>query len=389
MAIAITGIGSISPLGTKRSDIWSSYKSKKPLIKNKLVSGKTELVASLNEQGETMLDLLKKETRAYSLLDRSVLLSIIAARNCCLGVKWNEPVGVNIASSRGATETFEKNYEIFLKSGKVPTHCSPTTTLGNISSWVAQDLKLKAISIENSMTCSSAFHALLNGISWIESGLVNHFIFGGSEAPLTPFTLAQMKALKIYRNNFDPEYPCKPLGNDNSGMILGEGACVMALEKMKSNMERPVHGIIDSIGFGIEKISSPTSISSEGVGLFSSMKSAIEKMSTPELPQVVITHAPGTRKGDSAELNAIQRIFPDLPILTSNKWIIGHTLGASAAFSLEYALYILKHNQYIDFPYKTIFEKPKIDIGEINKVLINSTGFGGNCLSVVITRPNL
>ncbi|RLA65604.1 MAG: beta-ketoacyl synthase [Epsilonproteobacteria bacterium] len=387
MNIAITGIGSISPLGTNKSDIWSSYKSQNSLIKNKLIDGKSELVAPLTKLGETMLDLLKQERRTYTSLDRSVLLSIIAARNCYLDAKWNEHVGVNISSSRGATETFEKNHEDFLKFGKVSSHCSPTTTLGNISSWVAQDLKLKAISIENSMTCSSAFHALLNGISWIESGLVNHFIFGGSEAPLTPFTLAQMKALKIYRNDFDQHYPCKPFGSDNSGMVLGEGSCVMSLEKMKSNMK--VHGIIESIGFGIENISSPTSISSDGVGLENSMKSAIEKMSTPKLPEVVITHAPGTRKGDSAELNAIKKVFPDLPILTSNKWLIGHTLGASAAFSLEYALYILKNNEYIDFPYKTIFEKPKKNIEKINKVLINATGFGGNCVSVVVTRPNL
>ena len=65
------------------------------------------------------------------------------------------------------------------------THPSPSPTLGNISSWVAHDLMLKGPDISHSITCSTALHALLNGVVLIQSGMTKKFIVGGSEALLT------------------------------------------------------------------------------------------------------------------------------------------------------------------------------------------------------------
>ena len=70
--------------------------------------------------------------------------------------------------------------------------------MGNISSWVAHDLQTEGPEISHSITCSTALHALLNGVAWLQSGKQIKFLVGGSEAPLTPFTIAQMQALKIY-----------------------------------------------------------------------------------------------------------------------------------------------------------------------------------------------
>jgi 3-oxoacyl-(acyl-carrier-protein) synthase len=78
---------------------------------------------------------------------------------------------------------------------------SPTTTLGNISSWVAHDLQSSGPEISHSITCSTALHALLNGVAWLKAGMADKFLVGGTEAPLTDFTIAQMRALKIYSNS--------------------------------------------------------------------------------------------------------------------------------------------------------------------------------------------
>jgi 3-oxoacyl-(acyl-carrier-protein) synthase len=60
------------------------------------------------------------------------------------------------------------------------------------------DLQSSGPEISHSITCSTALHAVLNGIAWLKSGMVDKFFSGGSEAPLTDFTIAQMRALKIY-----------------------------------------------------------------------------------------------------------------------------------------------------------------------------------------------
>ena len=93
--------------------------------------------------------------------------------------------------------------------------------------------------------------------------------------------------------------------------------------------------------------------------------------------------AHSTALGDQSELNAIARVFPqEPPILTSNKWLLGHTLGASGTLSIEYALHILRTQQYADYPYPVPFtNRPR----PIRRIMVNSVGFGGNAGTVILS----
>jgi 3-oxoacyl-(acyl-carrier-protein) synthase len=80
-------------------------------------------------------------------------------------------------------------------------------------------------------------------------------------------------------------------------------------------------------------------------------------------------------------MQAIKKMFPEtLPLLTSNKWKVGHTFGTSGMLSLELALLMLQHNQFIDVP----FGEKQIQKREIKKILINAVGFGGNAVSILV-----
>ena len=95
------------------------------------------------------------------------------------------------------------------------------------------------------------------------------------------------------------------------------------------------------LGYAMEPLSSPTSISTEGIGLQKAMKMALEEADLTQV-DVLVSHTPGTIRGDQAEYQAIKTVFPHrLPAITNNKWKIGHTLGASGALSLELALLML------------------------------------------------
>src|SRR5690606_38153520 len=159
----------------------------------------------------------------YKDLDLTVLYAIYASREAIRQAHWKDGnFGVNIGSSRGATALFEKYHAEFVLSGEAATLSSPTTTLGNISSWVAHDLQAQGPEISHSITCSTALHSLLNGVAWLRGGMAEKFLVGGSEAPLTPFTIAQMKALKIYsklREGEEGNYPCKALDLDRKSVV--------------------------------------------------------------------------------------------------------------------------------------------------------------------------
>jgi 3-oxoacyl-(acyl-carrier-protein) synthase len=67
--------------------------------------------------------------------------------------------------------------------------------------------------------------------------------------------------------------------------------------------------------------------------------------------------------------------------VTSNKWKIGHTFGASGILSLELAILMMQHNQFVGVP----FAKKQEQTQAIKKVLVNAVGFGGNAVSILLS----
>lgn len=389
--ISITSIASISPLGNNPKTIWENYQSTNHCFTEHFLDHKNTLVGKLDEDSRQEIEELKQSDSKYKFLDKTVLYAIAASRKAIQNAGWtpNDIFGINIGSSRGATDLFEKHYQEYLETGKAQTLASPTTTLGNISSWVAHDLQSSGPEISHSITCSTALHALLNGVAWLRSGMADKFLVGGSEAPLTDFTIAQMRALKIYSNSVE-EFPNRAfdLKKTQSGMILGEGAAVCCLEIGK---KENALAYVEGIGYATEILEHNISISAEAICFQKSMKMALENTDLSEV-DVIVMHAPGTKAGDLTEYKAIQKVFTssvrpsvsggiDLPMLTTNKWKIGHTFGASGMLSIEMGILMMQQQQFIGVPFAEV-QKPR---KQIRKVLVNSVGFGGNAVSLLLS----
>ncbi|MFV8365715.1 beta-ketoacyl synthase N-terminal-like domain-containing protein [Flavobacterium sp. XS1P27] len=379
--ISITAIASISPLGADSKIIWENYLNENHCFTEHVLDDKKTFVAKLDNHSKEVVDALQESDNKYKFLDKSVLYAMAASRKAINNAGWTQKdnFGINIGSSRGATDLFEKHYQDYLKTGKAQTLASPTTTLGNISSWVAHDLQSSGPEISHSITCSTALHAVLNGVAWLRAGMADKFLVGGSEAPLTDFTIAQMRALKIYSNNTE-QYPNRALDLEKkqSTMILGEGAGVCCLEIGK---KENALAYIEGIGYATEILEHNISISAEATCFQKSMKMALQNTDLSEVDAIVM-HAPGTIKGDLTEYKAIEKIFGEsLPLLTTNKWKIGHTFGASGILSMELAILMMQHNWFVGVP----FAEAQIQMKPIKKVLINAVGFGGNAVSLLLS----
>ena len=379
--IYITALSSISALGSHTQEIWENYKSGKHFI-TKSKFGKDEAFAAFIpiKLREKILS-LSDSSPALKNLDPTVLYSIYTARKVIelAGWKKSSNIGINIGSSRGATQLFENYVEKFLESGKAEVLSSPSTTLGNISSWVAQDLQSRGPEISHSVTCSTGLHAILNGMAWLKAGMAEKFLVGGAEAALTPFTIAQMQAMKIYAKETG-DFPCRALDLDKTAnsMVLGEGAGLLCLEKETSKYIARIMGI----GYATECLKHPVSISTNAKCLQRSMKMAIGDLPLNEVDAIVM-HAPGTIKGDLAEYNAVKKIFGEKhPALTSNKWQIGHTFGASGILSLELAILMLEHQEFIEVPFSAVSRPPS----KLRNILVNAVGFGGNSVSILVNK---
>lgn len=383
--ISLVAIESLSALGRGEAQVWSSYLSGKHTLEKRIYDGAVIPVAPLSEENRKKLEELRESESRYKQLDDTVLYAMYVARLAVRAASWTgeKAIGVNIGSSRGATGLFESRHKEFLSSGRTTPMTSPTTTLGNISSWIAHDLKTTGPEISHSITCSTALHAVLNGIAWLQSGMADRFLVGGSEAPLTSFTLAQMKALKIYSEGRD-KYPCRALDLDKNAnsMVLGEGAAVACLQKGVTPQSL---AIIEGAGYATEILEHPVSISTEADCFRKSMAMALGDLDVSEVDAIVM-HAPGTIQGDLSEYRAVEKLFGDsMPLLTSNKWQTGHTFGASGMLSLELAVLMLRNQVFIPVPYSGEIPGAK----KLKRILVNAVGFGGNAVSVLLRHPQL
>ncbi|RAK69411.1 beta-ketoacyl synthase N-terminal-like domain-containing protein [Hymenobacter edaphi] len=364
-------------------------------------------VAALPPAAEAAVEALRRSRPAYRALDRSVLLALLTARHAVAQAGWSiktnsaaaplseaaaayetAPLAVSVGSSRGATERLEAFHAEFLRTGAAAPAASPLTTLGNVASWVADDLGGAQAAISHSSTCSTALQALGNAVAWLRAGLAQRFVAGGTEAPLTAFTLAQMQAVGIYSPLPSTDFPCRPGAGGPSTFVLGEGAAVFALEAVPASALRPGDLVLESVGFGFEATGTKTGLTPDGQHFQQAMRQALHLAGlVPTDLDLAVLHSPGTRAGDAAERAALAAVFGvDLPACTSNKWLLGHTLGASGALSLTWALDLLQRRALpAPLPFASwLNEHPARQ--PARRVLVNAAGFGGNAACAVVRR---
>jgi 3-oxoacyl-(acyl-carrier-protein) synthase len=245
-------------------------------------------------------------------------------------------------------------------------------------------------SLSTSMTCSSAFHSLLIARSFLLSDMAKVCLFGGAEACLTSYSVAQMEALKIYAREVQ-SWPCQPFGSERvslSSVVLGEGAG-SALLLSGDEQSRAEDLVLLGVGWAVEPIPSATGISTDGLAFKAAMSMALREARAHGVSKVdaVIAHAPGTQKGDAAELAAISSVFGADTGVLSTKHLTGHTYGASGMVSLSLASALLNGVEIRGFPYPCVASCASR--GNPGAVAINTAGFGGNAISIIVGKgPN-
>lgn len=255
---------------------------------------------------------------------------------------------------------------------------------------IADMLGIKDFVTTVSTACSSGANAIMLGARLIKSGIVDRVIAGGGEC-LTRFHLNGFNSLMI----LDKE-PCKPFDNNRAGITLGEGAAYVVIESEEIARRKKDKILCELTGYGNScEAFHPTASSPEGTGAYLAMLNALDKSGLkPSDINYINAHGTGTDSNDISEATAIKRVFgDDFPPVSSTKPYTGHT--TSAAGSIEAIICILSIMNNIVFP-NLNWKTPMADIDflpvdkiikkEINHVLSNSFGFGGNNTSLIFSK---
>lgn len=327
---------------------------------------------------------------------RTALLSLVAAKeaitNAAIPDFENLRTGFVSANSVGGMDKSEDFFVKFLadnNKGKLrhvfDHECGSKTEI------VADMLGITDYMTTISTACSSSANAVFYAARLIKNDVLDVVIAGGTDA-LTKFTLNGFNTLMILDKEF-----CKPFDEHREGLNLGEGAgyLVLVSDKVAQTLNKPIYCKLSGYNNSNDAFHQ-TASSPDGTGSYMAMKGALEKSGLqPSAIDYINLHGTGTPNNDSAEGTAITRVFgPDYPPMSSTKSYTGHTLGASGGIEAVFSVLAIKHR--IIYP-NLRFQTPMQDLElmpethfltgqDINHVMSNSFGFGGNCTSLIFSR---
>lgn len=329
------------------------------------------------------------------LQTRSTLLGLIAAREAYeMGIGrygGDDLSGTVLISSTtvGGMDQTEKHFMDYLEDSRF-SHLVHTHDCSESTGRIADSLGLRHDNITLSTACSSSLNAILLGARLIRHGLARRVIAGGTDA-LTRFTLNGFNTLMI----LDKEH-CRPMDASRTGLNLGEGAAYIVMEAESSALAENKEIFGEIAGYAnANDAYHQTASSPDGYGPYLAMKQALD-MSGLDPAQIsyINAHGTGTDNNDLTEGLAIERIFNGkIPPVSSTKPYTGHTLAAAGVVETVFSLLAIKHQ--VVFPNLNFtarieelsFEPVKeLTFTEVNHVVTNSFGFGGNDSSLVISK---
>ncbi|MDR7520916.1 MAG: beta-ketoacyl-ACP synthase II [Armatimonadota bacterium] len=398
--VAVTGLGVISPIGTGPGAFWSA-----------LVAGRsgvdrirafdpspfpTQIAAEVVDFDPTAY-MDRKEARRN---DRFVQFAYAAARMAMEHAGFSITpanacrTGVLIGSGIGGIATWEQQYRTMLERG--PDRVSPffvPMMIVNMASGVTAILTgAKGPSSCVVTACATGGNAIGDAARLIQRGDADVMLAGGTEAAITPLSVAGFCAMKATSTrNDDPQGASRPFDATRDGFVMGEGAGVVVLEALEHAEARGAEILAEVIGYGITTdayhITQPDP---EGDGAYRSMVAALADAGIgPEEIDYINAHGTSTPYNDRLETLAIKRLFGEharrIPV-SSTKSMTGHLLGAAGGIECIACVLALRHQMLpptinyrvpdpdCDLDYVPNTARP----ARLRTVMSNAFGFGGH-----------
>lgn len=394
--VAITGMGIISAIGNNVAENYDALINQRKGItrvdnvetiqRDEIMVGEVkftnnELIAQLNLPPENN----------YS---RTAMLGVIAAKEAIADAGITDikkyKTGIVSGTSVGGMDMTEKYYYEYLTE-KEPQKYIESHHAGDSTQKIAEQLGIEESLVTTiSTACSSAANAIMLGARLIKSGKLDRVVVGGADC-LSKFTINGFKTLMILSDTFNT-----PFDENRKGLNLGEAAAFLVLEsdEIVKAENKKVLAYVKGYGNANDAFHQ-TASSDNGDGATLAMEKAL-RVADLKASEIDYINAHGTATGnnDLSEGRAILRIFgEEMPEFSSTKAFTGHTLAAAGAIEAVYSVLALQNN--IIFPnlnFKTPMKEfsmiPQTELKkkELNTVLSNSLGFGGNCSTVIFSK---
>jgi 3-oxoacyl-[acyl-carrier-protein] synthase II len=396
----VTGFGIVSAIGNSAVDTWSA-----------LLAGRTGAAPiSRFRAGEfpvrfacevKHLDVSEfVDSKAARRMDRCTHLLLAAARQAerDSGLEVAavaERAGTAIGTALGGVASFERTVLELRSRG--PGRVSPFSivqTLPNLpAGWVSIELGTRGPLLSESTACAASTMAIGDALDAIRLGRADVMVCGGTEAPVTPASVAGFAAMRaLSTRNDDPGSASRPFDAERDGFVIAEAAGVLVLEELEHARARKARVYAELAGYGVSSdanhVSDPDPIGTNGAR---AVRMALADANIePEQVGYVNAHGTSTPIGDAAETRVLKLVFgdtlPERPLISSTKGATGHALGAAGAIEAVFTVLALHHgvlpptiNQAVPDPecdLDYLANAPRAE--QVDVAISNSFGFGGH-----------
>ncbi len=396
--VAVTGMGIVSSLGHTTQDVFEAARTGRSGIHRLDMEGSDRLAAPLaaTVAWDSAAHFDPPQQRMFARVSQ---FAVVAARRAVADAhcEWTplerQRAGVFVGTGMGGTMAMDDGYQTLYAEQSNRIH--PMLILQGMhnapAAWIGIEQRLQGPNLTYSTACSSSGVAI--GEAWLRlaGGALDVAIAGGAEAPLSLGSLKAWEAMHTlaHVDAQDAATSCKPFSKNRSGMVLGEGAALVVLERWEHALARGATIHAELIGYGLTTDSGHIARPSVD-GQAAAMNAALESagICAREVDSIN-AHGTGTQANDSVETAAIKQVFGEraahIPI-SATKALHGHLLGAAGA--LEFVLSVLALKHKVALPTMHLHEPdPQCDLDYVPNVarpgaagrtlLSNSFAFGG------------
>lgn len=404
--VAVTGLGTISPLGNNAVDFFDNLIAGKSGIRRISTDFSHQLSVKIAaEVNFNMAGYFSK--KQMDIFDRTTQLALIAASQAWsdsgieLDDEGKKRAGVYIGTGMGGAQSMDDVYSRLYKNNapRVSPRFVTKVMCNSSASHISMQYKLTGPCLTFSNACSSSSVAIGEAYRQIKTGYADIILAGGAESFLTYGSFKCWESLGVLavEDVDDPSTSCRPFSKDRTGFVLGEGAAVLVLEEMEMARKRGAKIYGELIGYGSTGDASHITAPSVA-GQAQAIRLALEEaMVNCEEIDYINAHGTATVMNDIVETKAIKNVFGEMAYkipVSSTKSMHGHLMGASGAVELVAALLSIE-NKVIPPTANYRVPDPECDLDyvpnhgrtgvKVKTVMSNSFAFGGTN-AVIIAR---
>src|SRR6187397_2901059 len=353
-SVAITGIGVVSPFGAGRDRFWRSIVAGTSGVVSVTGPAMDHLTSRVSAhvpdaaigEAESLASEFPTNGDARSDLRRSAKVSriaVLAAREAIRDAGIDPTaadIGVVVGSGAGGIDVAERQYGDYYSGDyhRISPYAIPVSIVGIVSSEISIALGLRGPSHVLSTGCTSSTDAIGYAAGMVRHGEADVVVTGGADACATPgmlFGFGRMRAASTHFND-RPALASRPFDKDRDGFVLGEGAWILALERLDLARARGarIYATVDGYGSTCDAYHR-VQMDPDGAEIVRCMEIALDRAGrAPEDIGYVSYHGTSTVLNDAVESRCVRQVFgqhADRLPGSSIKSMIGHPQGASGA----------------------------------------------------------